>query len=62
MNPIFQQFGQRNDFFQRFAQFQKSFNGDPQQIVNQMLKSGRITQAQLNAAMQKTNELMKFMK
>lgn len=64
MNPLYEQMQTRqpNDFMQRFQQFQKSIKGDPQQIVQQMLNSGKITQQQLNVAIQKANQIMKFMK
>lgn len=63
-NPLFDQFGNKggNDFISQFNQFKKTFNGNPQQIVQQMLNSGRITQDQLNQAMQKASQLMKLMK
>ena len=63
-NPLFDQFGNKggNDFISQFNQFKKTFNGNPQQVVQQMLNSGRITQDQLNQAMQKANQLMKLMK
>lgn len=63
-NPLFDQFGNKggNDFVSQFNQFKKTFNGNPQQVVQQMLNSGRITQDQLNQAMQKANQLMKLMK
>ena len=64
MNPLYKQMqdSPQNDFMQRFQQFQKSFSGDPQQIVQQMLNSGKISQAQLNDAVQKANQIIKFMK
>lgn len=64
MNPLYEQMQTRqpNDFMQRFQQFQKSIKGDPQQIVQQMLNSGKITQQQLNVAIQKANQMMKFIK
>ena len=66
MNPLYEQFnrpnGQMNDMLSRFQQFKRSFNGDPQQIVQQMLNSGRITQDQFNRAAQMANQWMRFMK
>lgn len=64
MNPLYEQMQkqQPNDFMQRFQQFQKSIKGDPQQIVQQMLNSGKISQTQLNNAVQKANQIIKFMK
>lgn len=63
-NPIFDQFGNKgwNDFLNQFNQFKKNFSGNPQQMIQQMLNSGRITQDQLNQAMQRANQLMKMMK
>lgn len=63
-NPLFDQFGNKggNDFISQFTQFKKTFNGNPQQMIQQMLNSGRITQDQLNQAMQRANQLMKLMK
>ena len=63
-NPLFDQFGNKggNDFISQFNQFKNSFSGNPQQMIQQMLNSGKITQDQLNQAMQKANQLMKLMK
>ena len=62
MNPLFQQMANQSDFASRFEQFKRSVNGDPQQIIQQMLNRGQITQEQLNAAMQKANEMIRFIK
>ena len=54
-SPIFNQLNGGStppDFFSRFQQFRQSFNGNPQQIIQQMLNSGRISQEQYNAAYQ----------
>jgi hypothetical protein len=63
-NPLFDQFGNKggNDFMNQFNQFKKNFSGNPQQMIQQMLNSGKITQDQLNQAMQRANQLMKLMK
>lgn len=63
-NPLYDQFGNKgnNDFISQFNQFKKNFNGNPQQMIQQMLNSGKITQDQLNQAMQRANQLMRFMK
>lgn len=63
-NPLFDQFGNKggNDFISQFNQFKKSFSGNPQQMIQQMLNSGKITQDQLNQAMQRANQLMKMIK
>ena len=59
-NPIFQQLGNKtpnNPMLQQFLQFRKNFNGNPQQIIQNMLNSGKITQAQVNECAQKANQL-----
>ena len=63
-NPLFDQFGNKggNDFMSQFNQFRRTFSGNPQQMIQQMLNSGKITQDQLNSAMQRANQLMKMMK
>ena len=52
-NPLFQVFGggQNNPFaqlVQQFQQFRNTFRGDPQQEVQKLLQSGKISQQQLN--------------
>lgn len=51
MNPMhmMQNIGQMQ---QQFQQFRNSVSGDPQQMINQMLQSGQISQEQLNQAQQ----------
>lgn len=59
-NPFYQQLGgnsSANPMLQQFLQFRKNFNGNPQQIVQNMLDSGKITQAQVNQCAQKANQL-----
>lgn len=53
-NPLYNQLGQQ-DMMQRFNQFRQSFSGNPQQQIQQMLNSGKISQAQYNQAVQKAN-------
>lgn len=54
MNPLFNALvgNQTNPMLQQLLQFKNSLTGDPQQQIQQMLNSGRITQGQLNQAMQ----------
>ena len=59
-NPIFQQLGGKapnNPMLQQFLQFRKNFTGNPQQIIQNMLNSGKITQDQVNQNVQKANQL-----
>lgn len=59
MNPQAQPQQPRMNAFQQFMQFRQNFKGDPQQQVQQLLASGKITQAQYDQAVQMTNELYK---
>lgn len=59
-NPIFQQLGNKtpmNPMLQQFLQFRKNFNGNPQQIIQNMINSGKISQAQVNKCAQQANQL-----
>ena len=40
----------------QFMQFRNSFRGDPQQMVQQMLNSGQISQQQYQNAVQMANQ------
>lgn len=66
MNQLFRQLNQAkpgtgNDFLSRFNRFWHSFSGDPQQMIQQMMNSGRISQAQYNSAVQETQQLAKVL-
>ena len=50
-----------NPLIQRFQQFRQTFTGNPQQQVQQLLNSGRITQAQYNQAVQTAQQMIKMM-
>lgn len=62
MNPLYEQFNQTtgNNIMAQFNAFRQSFNGNPQQVIQSMLNSGRITQTQLNSAMQRANQMAKM--
>lgn len=64
-NPIFNQLNganQNNPMLNRLMQFKKTFSGDPKQMIQSMLNSGRISQAQLNQYVQQANEIYKMLK
>lgn len=64
-NPLYNQLGgtnANNPMLNRLIQFKKTFSGDPKQMVQSMLNSGRITQAQLNQYAQQANEIYKMLK
>lgn len=49
------------NFMTQFNQFRQTFNGNPQQQVQQMLNSGKITQAQYNNAVNMANQFIRMM-
>lgn len=54
MNPLYNTLGGQtamnpmSAMMSRLEQFRQSFSGDPKQTVQQLLNSGRMTQAQYN--------------
>ena len=69
-NPLFQQMqgGGMNvpqnpmqAMLQRFQQFQQTFRGDPRQQVQQLLNSGKVTQAQYDNAVRTAQQLQRMM-
>ena len=56
MNPLFQQMNQSNFMGQLNAL--KAKGGDPNQMIQQMLNSGRVTQAQYNEAVNRARQIM----
>lgn len=57
-NPIYGLLnGQQNNLLAQFQRFKQSFNGDPNQTINQMLQSGKVTQEQVNRATQIANQM-----
>lgn len=56
MNPLYQQMNGTNNLLQRFQQFKNTFKGNPQEQVQQLLNSGRISQAQYNQAVRMANQ------
>lgn len=64
-NPFYERLGGKapaNPMIQQFLQFKKSFNGNPQQIVQNMINSGKVSQAQVNQCAQKANQLYEQLK
>lgn len=61
MNPLFKQMQMPNNLMQRFQQFQQMFRGDPRQQVQNLLNSGRVTQAQYNNAVQMAQQFQRMM-
>lgn len=67
-NPIFNALagntplGNMQNFLNQFNQFKRTFNGDPQQTINEMLKNGQINQSQLDQAKQMAQQIQSMMK
>ena len=64
-NPLFSQFGgmqNMSPMVQQFMQFKNSFSGDARSQVQQLLNSGKVSQAQYDKAVQMANQLSQMMK
>lgn len=63
MNPLFQQMNNvpQNNIVQRFQQFRRQFSGNPQQQVQQLLNSGKVSQEQYNKAVQMAQQLQQLL-
>lgn len=60
-NPIFQQYGfNQNNFLQSLQQL-KSQGGDPNTMIQNMLNSGKVSQAQYNQAVQKAQQIQQML-
>lgn len=67
MNPLFDQMQGGNNpamtqFMQRFQQFRQSMSGDPRQQVQNLLNSGKVSQAQYDRAVQMANQIQRLMR
>lgn len=72
MNNLYKSLGNNNqlpapfnnlqNMMQQFNQFRNSFRGNPQQQVQQLLNSGRMTQAQFNKLKQIADQLQGMLK
>lgn len=58
-SPLFNQLNPmpQNNIIQQFMEFKKTFTGDPKQMVQNMLNSGRISQTQLNQYANQANQI-----
>jgi len=64
-NPLFQQLQGNvpmNPMMQQLMNFRKTFTGNPQQAVQNMISSGRISQEQVNQLAQQANDLYRQLK
>lgn len=70
MNPLFNALGggqmpgamgQFQNLVQQFQQFKQSFQGDPKAEVEKLVKSGKISQQQLNQLQQMAGQFQQLM-
>lgn len=61
-NPLFQALGgnqnEANPIVQQIMVFKNQFQGDPQQKVQELLNSGKMTQEQCNSLMQQAQTIL----
>lgn len=66
MSNIFNSLGNNmmpnNNLIQRFQQFKQSFTGNPQQQVQQLLNSGKVSQEQYNQAVKMAQQLQQMLR
>lgn len=62
-NNLYNQLNSSNqNLVDRFNEFRNNLQGDPQRIVQQLLQSGRMTQAQFNQLSQMANQFQNFLR
>lgn len=65
-NPLYNQFGnqpnQTQDIIRQVKEFQRTFKGNPQQIVQQMVASGQLPQNVFNELVQQANQILPLIK
>ena len=62
-NPLFSMMANQapmNPLMQRIQQFSKMLRGDPKQQVEQLLNSGKVSQAQYNQAVMMAQQLQRL--
>ena len=59
-NNMFQRFGGMQNFLNQFSQFKQTMGNqqNPQQMVQQLLDSGRMSQQQFNQLSQMANQIL----
>lgn len=67
-NPLFNALGgnalpgNMAQIINQFNQFKQTFSGDPRAQVQQLLNSGKVSQAQYDQAVKMANQLQKMLK
>lgn len=65
MTPLYNMMNQNNpynNFMKQFNEFKKTITGNPQEQIQQLMNSGKITQAQYNQAVQRANMIKNMAK
>lgn len=68
-NPLYNMFGNQTpnigkmgNIIQQFQQFKNTFQGDPKQYVQNLLNSGKVSQAQYNQAVMMAQQFQRMLK
>lgn len=64
MNPLYEQMNNQqnmNGFMQRLEYLKRTFNGDPNAKIQEMLNSGQITQEQYNRAVRQASQIQRLL-
>lgn len=59
-SQLFEAMNQGSNFFDELNKL-KAQGGDPNQMIQNMLNSGRVTQSQYQAAVQRANQIMQML-
>lgn len=63
-NPLYNELNNvmpQNNFLSRFMQFKQGFHGNPQEQVQTLLRSGKVSQQQYDRAVQMAQQLQKLL-
>ena len=63
-NPLYNELGglnQNSDFLARFNRFRSTFKGNPQEQVQQLMNSGRISQQQYDNAVRMAQQFQRML-
>ena len=61
-NNVFGPFGGAMNFMNQFNQFRQGIQGNPQQMVQNMLQNGQMSQDQFKQLSNMANQIMPFMR
>lgn len=64
MNPLYNEMRTNtipDNFMSKFQQFRQNFKGNPQEQVQQLLNSGKVSQEQYNRAVQIANQWQRML-